>query len=83
MVFVSFVRVFDHDFFPVFGSVWTVQVTRRRTRIGSLVGKRGCDSGDVLPDEPTGAVSLKNAAIVEGQVAAVVIQSATESGDAE
>ena len=38
MVFVSFVLVFNHDLFPVSGSVWAVQVVFRWTLIGRDVG---------------------------------------------
>jgi hypothetical protein len=37
MAFVSVVLVFDHDLFPVSGSVVAVQVVFRFTRIGSVV----------------------------------------------
>jgi hypothetical protein len=55
---VDFVRpvfVLDHDLFPVSGSVVTVQVDVRRTRIGRVVVSRGKNSGDILPTDPTGA----------------------------
>jgi hypothetical protein len=38
MAFVCFIFVFNHDLFPVFGSVWAVQVVFRWTLIGSIVG---------------------------------------------
>lgn len=38
MVFFTFVSVNNHDFFPVSGSVVTVQVDVRWTAIGSWVG---------------------------------------------
>jgi hypothetical protein len=38
MVFVCVIFVLDHDLCPVSGSVVTVQVDFRRTRIGSDVG---------------------------------------------
>lgn len=61
MAFVCVVLVIDHDLFPVFGSVTTVQVDFRRTRIGSDVGKAGKDAGDILPRHPFGANSFSQA----------------------
>ena len=43
----------------------------------------GKDSRDIFPDDPTGADSRSKAAKFEGQVATVIIQSLSESGDAE
>ena len=83
MVFVSVVFVLDHDLFPVFGSVWAVQVVFRLTWIGSWVGHRGKDAGDVLPDHPLGALAVKNSKKDEGQVTTRVSQSFSETCDAE
>jgi hypothetical protein len=41
------------------------------------------DAGDVLPYQPVGAQALSQPKILERQVAAVVVQPAAESGDAE
>jgi hypothetical protein len=51
------------------------------TKIASSV--TGQHSGDVLPNQPLGAVALSNGAKDEHEVATRVIQSLSESGDAE
>jgi hypothetical protein len=51
------------------------------TKVPSAVA--GQDTGDVFPYQPRGPESSSQAAILEGQVAAVVIHSASKAGDAE
>jgi hypothetical protein len=41
------------------------------------------DSGDVLPHQPSGPFSVSKPKIFEGQVATVVVQSASESSNTE
>jgi hypothetical protein len=51
------------------------------TKIASSIGRQ--DSGDVLPNQPLGAIAFSNGAKGEHEVATRVIQSLSESGDAE
>jgi hypothetical protein len=81
MVFVCVVFVFNHDLFPVSGSVWTVQVDCRRTRIGSDVGSCGVYAGDVLPDHPSGPFAANKSKKFDGEVATIIAQSCSETGD--
>jgi hypothetical protein len=41
------------------------------------------DAGDVLPNQPAGAIFVSNGKIDEREVATRIIQSLSESGDAE
>jgi hypothetical protein len=41
------------------------------------------DAGDVLPNQPSGPEAVSQPKIFEGQVTTVIVQSASETGDAE
>jgi hypothetical protein len=41
------------------------------------------DAGDVLPNQPSGAQAVSQPKILEGQVATVIVQSASETRDTE
>ncbi|OJY66417.1 MAG: hypothetical protein BGP09_31310 [Rhizobium sp. 60-20] len=46
-----------------------------------IICVRGKDTGDVFPDDPTGAQAASQCEIFEGEVAARIIQSETLSSD--
>ena len=75
MVFVSVVLILSHPFGPL------LHVVLRWTRIGSVVGKAGKDSGDVLPNQPGGPESSSQLEIREGQVSSGVGQSSPEPSE--
>jgi hypothetical protein len=51
------------------------------TKVPSSIARQ--DAGDVLPDQPSGPQAVSQPKIFEGQVTALVVQSASESCDTE